>query len=698
MSSPDVLNFLKVTTNFTEWFSLGTYLQLSHEDLVHIEQQYSNEGTRRCKIELFYLWTKSCPEASWEQLADSLKDMGLGTLANQIYKNHIPSLAATAESQALEPEKGRVVHLELDRKTVELFTELERDYAVIVCNLLTSLEESLKAEDFSLKYLQRYLQARLGQIFDDNITTVDGLFNCISSHYDLFHTDLLEEVIDRFVKKGPLKTQLSQYNCQLDEFTNSTKIALLKEVRSKSGAPVEGMPQVTFKLTGFWLDVTIKRFQTFVDKIFKDESNALTHISVKVGCICVTWFAPKSAISSLVTQAKRKIQFMRLVGVLSLTIADTVIIEQIEGNGEGINLSSALLHATEEKCAKAVKFLLSLGADPDSTSTDGGNTPLMIACMYGSFSIAKLLIEDAKAKVNLQNEQGASALTWACWSKTHNVNLVGLLIRYGANVNDRGKNVQTPLGTATINGHTSIVHYLLDKGADVNAADSYGVTALMCACLYKRSDIIELLLKYGASVNAQGQNNKGAIHIASIQQMTDCVELLLIHDADPNLQCFNGLTPLMLACICVNESLMNPAVLVKLLSVGRGADPNIQSDDGFTALMTASKHNYQDGVKVLLNAGAKVNVQNSSGSTALHEAAEDGFLKISELLLEAGAHVLLKNKLGLTPPDLALRHGHKEVCKLMRKHLRVMESGSVTVEKYTEQTVADEDHSIETEI
>ena len=103
---------------------------------------------------------------------------------------------------------------------------------------------------------------------------------------------------------------------------------------------------------------------------------------------------------------------MRLVGVLSLSIVDTVIIEQKEGNGEGINLSSALLRATDEKCAKAVKFLINLGADPDSsTSTDGGNTPLMIACMYGSYSIAKLLIEDAEAKVNLQNEQGASALT-----------------------------------------------------------------------------------------------------------------------------------------------------------------------------------------------------------------------------------------------------------------------------------------------
>ena len=135
-----------------------------------------------------------------------------------------------------------------------------------------------------------------------------------------------------------------------------------------------------------------------------------------------------------------------------------------------------------------------------------------------------------------------------------------------------------------------------------------------------------------------------------------------------------------------------------MLSVG--ADPNIQSHDGSTALMKASKHNYQDGVKILLNAGAKVNIQNSSGSTALHEAAEGGFLEISELLLESGAHVLLTNKLDLTPLDLALSQGHKKVCKIMRKHLSVTESGSVnvTAEEHTEQTVADKDHSIETEV
>ena len=104
-----------------------------------------------------------------------------------------------------------------------------------------------------------------------------------------------------------------------------------------------------------------------------------------------------------------------------------------------------------------MKFFLYLGADSDSTSTNEGDTSLMIACMNGFFSIAKLLIKDAKAKVNQQNEQGASALTWTCWSKTHNVNLVGLLIRYGANVNDCGKNVQMPLATATIKGHTIVL-------------------------------------------------------------------------------------------------------------------------------------------------------------------------------------------------------------------------------------------------
>ena len=103
------------------------------------------------------------------------------------------------------------------------------------------------------------------------------------------------------------------------------------------------MPRVIFKLTGFWPSVTIKRFQRFVDHVFEANSSALTHIRVKQGCICVTWYTRKSMIASLTARAQEKVLFMRHVGVLSLRVGDTVILERQEETETDLN--TALIQA-----------------------------------------------------------------------------------------------------------------------------------------------------------------------------------------------------------------------------------------------------------------------------------------------------------------------------------------------------------------
>ena len=189
------------------------------------------------------------------------------------------------------------------------------------------------------------------------------------------------------------------------------------------------MPQVIFKLTGFWPSVTIKRFQRFVDHVFEANSSVLTHIRVKQGCICVTWYARKSAIPSLVAQAQEKVRFMRHVGVLSLFIGDTVILEQEESEDE-TDLSSALIQAITAECTEAVEFLLFLGADPNCTAINE-TTPLIIACGNNSISIAKLLFR-AGVDVNAEDKWDTTALKAVCNSKTPNKDLVELLVQSGA--------------------------------------------------------------------------------------------------------------------------------------------------------------------------------------------------------------------------------------------------------------------------
>ena len=180
------------------------------------------------------------------------------------------------------------------------------------------------------------------------------------------------------------------------------------------------MPQVIFKLTSFWPSVTIKRFQRFVDHVFEANSSALTHIRVKQGCICVTWYARKSAIASLAARAQEKVLFMRHVGVLSLSVGDTVILEQEETEEEETDLNSALIQAITADCTEAVEFLLFLGADPNCTSANG-NTPLILACRNKSIIIAKLLLR-AEANANALDDYVVTALKEVCSSRTPNMN------------------------------------------------------------------------------------------------------------------------------------------------------------------------------------------------------------------------------------------------------------------------------------
>ena len=334
-------------------------------------------------------------------------------------------------------QEQQVKIVRLEREKVATFRKLESSYAQLTLNLKTTLDE--KQVTFEL---ERFL---IDLLEEDNkllqATTIDDLFQLISSYYCFLNTTVLGDIIDKFIGE-PLKHQLEEYEHQLEQFKESTSMSLLQEI-SPQCSPSVGAPQVTIKLAKCWQRVTIKRFQRLVEQIFEENSTALTNITVKTGCICVTWLARKSAILSLVTKAQEKTELMQLVGILRMSISEIDILEQ-EEEEDTFFFSSALDQATRAECVDAVDMLLSiLEADPNSSDSEGV-TPLMLACQYGNIRIATLLLQ-ARANINQQSNNGYTALMYACLSETPHNDLVRLLIQSGADISIKESELQ---GTA----------------------------------------------------------------------------------------------------------------------------------------------------------------------------------------------------------------------------------------------------------
>ena len=699
-SSINVRLLVTRVQKISDWFMLGVHLGVPKEELSKIDQRFSvSHGVERCKAELFDLWLTRNPSARWDDVASALEQLNEVALASElreICRVSLPSPAQLADNvvnqaSPRDEHQQKTVTVNLSKLIVKQFARLESKFASLACNVKTAAEEKVVLPG----KLHSFLEVRLNQSLEFfPSTTISDLFKCITPYYCFLNTTLLENIIDEFLGE-PLQQQLDEYEGLLEEFTSSTKISLLKEIDLKTSAQHKGMPLVVLKLSGRCLDVTIKRFQELVKHIFGEEANALSNIHVKHGCICITWNTRESAIPSLLSFAEQKIQFMKHVGILRLTVAEITIFEQ-PGTEEAweednSNLEDYLVQSVLSGCTEAVNFLLKAGADPNQQDSVGMSvlglasrngfteiarlilnagvdvnqinnrsekTPLMFACKENHVETVHLLLQSG-GDPNRQTLTGLTALLNVDYSSDHrSLSTVKYLLEAGATVNAQDSKGLTSLAKASRCGSYKIAELLIQYGADVQLSTLDKSTPLMVACENDHEDIVALLLDSLADPNVQSIENNTALMIACQRQLVQTVSLLLSSGADPNLQNRLGWTALMISCATQESHEFDNRILTELISAG--ADPNLQTDTGFTALMLAARY-HESGVRILVDAQVDVNAQDRLGNTALHHSEFFGNSTNTQLLLSAGANPILLNSVGKAAVDVALDSHHTSI-------------------------------------
>jgi uncharacterized protein len=170
-----------------------------------------------------------------------------------------------------------------------------------------------------------------------------------------------------------------------------------------------------------------------------------------------------------------------------------------------LNPSTAIFNAILQNNVGLVRSILNQTQfNPNNLRNKDGKTPLMVAACENCPDVVKYLVELPNVNIDLQDNDGESALYQA--ASIGNVEVVKILINANANVESCNKENITPLIIAAYNGHYDVCRVLIDRGyASVNFQDNSNKTALSLASYEGHIDAVKVLLARGANVHITDQ-------------------------------------------------------------------------------------------------------------------------------------------------------------------------------------------------
>ena len=403
--------------------------------------------------------------------------------------------------------------------------------------------------------------------------------------------------------------------------------------------------------------------------------------------------------AKLLVRAGTGVNTANRYGVTPLTLACTngnpVLVELLLDAGADPNTTlpggeTALMTAARTGRLGPVKALLARGADVHAAvhgmgrregagatafiarlddpaifdfETKAEQTALMWAAAEGHAEVVGELIK-AGADLRATLESGFTPLLFAV--REGHIEVVRTLVKAGVDVNERIDSVPNwrhrgygarlrpgagPLHVAVENGHFELAAYLLEVNADPDAADPNGYTALHAITRARRVALGD------ADPTPEGSGNMTSLEF---------VRKLAAHGASLNARMHGPAT------INLGETILGPTGFLaaaqtadvdfmKIL-VDLGADPLLTNERNSTVLMLAGRttgtgEEVLAAMRLALDLGVDIDAVDDNGETAMHAAAYKNRPETIKFLADRGAAIEVwnrENKHGSTPLAIAV--------------------------------------------
>lgn len=179
------------------------------------------------------------------------------------------------------------------------------------------------------------------------------------------------------------------------------------------------------------------------------------------------------------------------VNIIELLISKGMDVNEIDYEGNTLAYIASYTNQLE-----VVECLLKYNVDV-SIKSNNNKTPLHYACIHENINMIKCLIDNVKDKVSYVNElynNNKSCLHIAV--ENGNLKIIKLLVSYGASINIKDQNGNTPLHISLFNhleeDENKMIKYLIFLNADINIKNNLDESPLDMAIEKKISNLMHI--------------------------------------------------------------------------------------------------------------------------------------------------------------------------------------------------------------
>lgn len=186
-------------------------------------------------------------------------------------------------------------------------------------------------------------------------------------------------------------------------------------------------------------------------------------------------------------------------------------------------MRSALMERVGHGDVAGTRLLLQNGANPNGNDQVRGMRPLIMAAYEGNVDIVKLLLQYG-ANIEIMDHAAITPVQWA--SKNNQFEMVQLLLSSGADVNTAEGSDVTMVHAAIMNQRVEMLDLLLKNGANVNAQDDSGQTPLMFTVLWPSTPMLQIILNRNPDLTLRDERGRTALEIANEMNYVEGIRLL----------------------------------------------------------------------------------------------------------------------------------------------------------------------------